>query len=202
MNSSIKDAITMKALIEVDNLYALDTNRPDSKITLNVIGGFALLLNNVRKDMTEYTDIDYIGGELPEKLEKIIKSVGIKHGLDVNWINNDSLLEGSSQEDLEITTGKLNFLPKVELNCFEVHSLCNEDLLRLKMMAIDTTYMALEAGENFTRKKDFSDVKLLMEELNIDIPALKKMTSDYVLEPVVYDIVSTFNKTGEGLQPE
>jgi len=197
MNNSLKNAITMKALIEVDNLYAQDENRPDGKIKLNVIGGFALLLNNVRKNMTEYTDIDYIGGELPEKLGKIIKDVGIKHGLDVNWINNDSLLEGSSLEDLEITTGKLNFLPKVDLNCFEVHSLCNEDLLRLKMMSIDTTYMILEAGENFTRKKDFSDVKLLMEELNIDVPALKKMTSDYVLEPAVYDIVDTFNKTGE-----
>ena len=197
MNNSIKNAITMKALIEVDNLYAQDENRPDGKIKLNVIGGFALLLNNVRKNMTEYTDIDYIGGELPEKLGKIIKDVGIKHGLDVNWINNDSLLEGSSLEDLEITTGKLNFLPKIDLNCFEVHSLCNEDLLRLKMMSIDTTYMILEAGENFTRKKDFSDVKLLMEELNIDVPALKKMTSDYVLEPAVYDIVDTFNKTGE-----
>jgi len=59
--------------------------------------------------------------------------------------------------------------------------------------------MVLKTGENFTRKKDFSDVKLLMEELNIDIPALKKMTSDYVLEPAVYDIVSAFNKTGEAV---
>ncbi|MCL2386893.1 MAG: hypothetical protein FWC89_04995 [Defluviitaleaceae bacterium] len=198
MNSSIKDAITMRALIEVDNLYALEENRSDGKIKLNVIGGFALMLNNIRKDMTEYTDIDYVGGELPENLQKIIKNVGIKHGLDVNWINNDALLEGSSLEDLEITTGKLNFAPtKVELNCFEVHSLCNQDLIRLKMMAIDTTYMTLEAGETFTRMKDFSDVKLLMEQLNIDIPALKKMTSDYVLEPVVYDIVDMYNKTGE-----
>jgi len=197
VSDTIKNALTMKALIEVDNLYALDENRPAGKITLNVIGGFALLLNNVRKNMTEYTDIDYIGDELPEKLEKIIRSVGIKHGLDVNWINNDSLLEGSSLEDLEITTGKLNFLPKVELTCFEVHSLCNEDLLRLKMMSIDTTYMVLETGENFTRKKDFSDVKLLMEELSIDVPALKTMTSDYVLEPAVYDIVEAFTKIGE-----
>jgi len=65
------------------------------------------------------------------------------------------------------------------------------------MMAIDTTYMTLEAGETFTRMKDFSDVKLLMEQLNIDIPALKEMTSEYVLESVVYDIVDTYNKTGE-----
>ena len=197
MNNSINDAITMRALIEVDNLYAQEKDRPDGKIKLNVIGGFALMLNNIRKDMTEYTDIDYIGGELPEKLQKIIKDVGIKHGLDAGWINNDALLEGSSREDLEITTGKLNFAPKAKLNCFEVHSLCNQDLLRLKMMAIDTTYMTLETGENFARMKDFSDVKLLMEEMNVDISALKMMTSDYVLEPVVYDIVETYNKTGE-----
>jgi len=77
----------------------------------------------------------------------------------------------------------------------------NEDLLRLKMMAIDTIYMTLEAGENFTRMKDFSDVKLLMEKLNISVPTLKEMTSDYVLEPAVYDIVSAYNKTGEVVIP-
>ena len=197
MNNSIENAITMRALIEVDNLYAMEENRPYGKIKLNVIGGFALMLNGIRKDMTEYTDIDYVGGKMPEKLLEIIKDVGIKHGLDANWINNDALLEGSSREDLEITTGKLNFSPKVELTCFDVRTLCNEDLLRLKMMAIDTTYMTLEAGETFTRKKDFSDVKLLMQEMDIDIATLKKMTSDYVLEPTVYDIVDTYNKTGE-----
>jgi len=197
MSSSINDAITMKALIDVDNLYALEEDCPDGKIKLNVIGGFALMLNGIRKDMTEYTDIDYIGGKMPEKLQEIIKDVGIKHGLDADWINNDALLEGSSREDLEITTGKLNFSLKAELKCFDVHSLCNKDLLKLKMMAIDTTYMTLEAGETFTRKKDFSDVNLLMQEMDIDITALKKMTSDYVLEPAVYDIVNTFNKIGE-----
>jgi hypothetical protein len=155
------------------------------------------MLNGIRKDMTEYTDIDYVGGKMPEKLREVIKDVGIKYGLDAAWINNDALLEGSSREDLEITTGKLNFSPKFELKCFEVLSLCNEDLLRLKMMAIDTTYMTLEAGETFARKKDFSDVKLLMQEMGMDIPALMKMTSAYVLESAVYDIVDAYNKTGE-----
>ena len=138
----------MRALIEVDNLYAQEKDRPDAKIKLSIIGGFALMLNGIRKDMTEYTDIDYVGGELPEKLKKIIKSVGIKYGLDAEWINNDALLEGSSLEDLEITTGKLNFTPtKVELNCFEVHSLCNQDLIRLKMMAICWKLSISDEGE-------------------------------------------------------
>jgi hypothetical protein len=76
------------------------------------------------------------------------------------------MLTGTSLEDLEFSTGKLHFTPAFELECINVNILDQKDLLRMKIISIDTSTTAVELGGDFTRMKDFPDILKLMEMTN------------------------------------
>ncbi len=150
---------------------------------LNVVGGFALLLHKIRKDPSQFTDIDYIGPNLAPDIKAIICEVGNQFGLGADWINNDVLLSGSTLEDMELCTGKLHFSPAFELSTIKVNMLDKMDILRMKVIAIDTSLLGCEFGGTFTRAKDFADVAAIADELHMTTADIRKATRHYVMNP-------------------
>lgn len=155
------------------------------KIELNVIGGFALMFHNLRSK-EGLTDIDYIGPNLNSSLKKIIDQMSKDYELPHDWINNDCLLPGTTLEDLEYTTGKLHFSEAFDLERIKVNILSTEDLLKMKIISIDTQLCSINTKEimEFTRYKDFADISKLMTATNTSIEDIKK-------NPDVYKIVDT-----------
>lgn len=129
-----------QAIVELDEKLSEKGITP---FTLNVCGGFALLLQNVRKDVESYTDIDYIGSDLSKDIQEEVINIGYKHGFGNDWINNDILLSGSTLEELEYATGKLHFEPKMQLKVITVtHNIndCAEELMKINKEINDTLY--------------------------------------------------------------
>lgn len=188
-NILYKEKLVYKALEELDSrLYKLGVKPFD----LRVVGGFALMLENVR--LNDYTDIDYIGKPLDNNIKDIIDSIGLEYGLGRGWINNDVLMSGFDLDDIELSTGKLEFKHVTDMNVIRLYSLSKECILRMKIIAIDTSYMSAESTGLFDRSKDFKDIKLLMETLDVDIDELIIKTGEYVLNPQIYYLVGYYNK--------
>lgn len=184
-----EDILLCKAVRDLDTELQKMNIKP---FELHVCGGFALLLQEIRKEVEQYTDIDYIGEDLSADIESVIAEVGHKYNFGSDWINNDVLLTGSSLEDLEYTTGKLHFQKKMDLSVISVYALCKKDLLRMKVIAIDTSLSAIEFGGEFTRMKDFNDIKLLAEDLKWSLKDIQKECSAYICSPYTYDLVKMF----------
>ena len=176
-------------------IEALDKKLAGSVETfeLNVIGGFAMLLNGIRPSTkgATYTDIDYIGSESSPIIETAIREVGISFGLGRDWINNDVLLYGSTIEELELLTGPLHFKKVKVLTVITINVLIPEDLLRMKLLAVDTALMAVDAGDEFTRSKDIPDIKYLVEYLKISsIEGIRALTASVDIAPSTYDFIA------------
>lgn len=184
----------------IDKLMQLDdilTQKGCKPITLNVVGGFSLILQGIRKDPNAMTDIDYVGDVLPDNMAQIIDDFGVKNNLGTGWINNNVLLMGSTLEELEFSTGKLHFEDALQLKTLNIKMLCKEDLLRMKVIAIDTNVMAKSLGGDFTRFKDFQDIKDLMTALNYSMLDLEMSTYKYVEEQdKTYQLIETFIEKG------
>ena len=133
----------------------------DLKYSFNVVGGFAMICHGLR-DASVATDIDYIGPTLPKDIQDIINVIGAKYNLEKDFINNDLLLPGSSLEELELSTGPLSFVKVYEEDGLTINCLCKEDLLRMKLISIDTALTAIELGGDFSRTKDLPDIIKLM----------------------------------------
>lgn len=96
MSTFYKERVVYQALERLDEeLFAMKV----APFELNVIGGFALILEGIRV-RSDYTDIDYIGSRLPDKIREKIDEIGAEYGLGRGWINNDVLLSGSSLEEI------------------------------------------------------------------------------------------------------
>ena len=167
--NEFKNGTMYQALLELDKEMSKQ-NMP--KCELNVVGGFALMTHKIRKE-TELTDIDYVGFEIPTQVKELSDKIGIKHNLGKDWINNDLMLTGTSLEDLEFSTGKLHFTPAFELENIKINILEQKDLLRMKIISIDTATTAVELGGDFTRMKDFPDILKLMETTNTSYEDIK-----------------------------
>ena len=191
-NSIQKEKTVYKALEELD--YRLSKMKV-APFELNVIGGFAMLLENIR--YSDYTDIDYIGSDLNDNIKEIINEVGVEYGLGRGWINNDCLLAGNTLEGLEFATGKLHFKHALDLRIITINSLCKGDLIRMKIIAIDTSFSSVEFGGEFTRIKDFPDIKLLMEASNLSYNDMVKETFDYVMYPEIFYLINYYLKTND-----
>lgn len=149
-------------------------------VELNVIGGFALMLRGYR-DLDSVTDIDYVGAGLPEKLDGIIRQVGLKHNMEPGWINNDGMLTGNSMDDFELSTGKLHFENALQIGKMAINVLDEEDLLRLKLISVDTAMTELEATGDFARRKDFADIEALMHAQGMGPEAVEERFGRYIL---------------------
>ena len=195
MGLTIDNSTLMRALNEVDQrLFAYHGTK--IHYTLNVVSGFALLMNMVKVDTDEYTDIDYICPSFLTDVKEIIDKVGIEYGLGKGWINNDDLLDGASLKDIEYITGPLNFKPTLELNVFTINVLDLYGILKMKIIAVDTTQMTVGVTNDFTRARDFKDIRDLMSKLEITTSELKREMHNYVMEPNIFDLIDEFNKTG------
>ncbi len=161
---------------------------------LNVVGGFALIVDGIREG--DFTDIDYVGKQAyADSLKPVIDEIGLKHGLGRGWINNDVMLAGTSLEDLEITTGKLHFHHMFDMEKISVDILDAKDLLRMKVIAVDTAYTATELGGEFSRAKDLTDIDLLMRHRNMELIDLELETYKYVINEKTYDMIDEYIKT-------
>ena len=62
-------------------------------------------------------------------------------------------------------------LDKIKINVLDT-----KDLLRLKIISVDTQLCSVNTREimEFTRYKDFADIKILMEATNTTIEDIKK----------------------------
>lgn len=144
-------------------------------VTLNVIGGFAMMMRELR-DPSSHTDIDYVGTDLGEDFDRLSDRIGAKHGMGKGWINNDGMLTGYTMEDFELSTGKLTFDPCLSVGNVSINVLRPEDLLRLKAISLDTSLMAVqESSAEFTRSKDLPDLQVLMEDQGVapdDLPGM------------------------------
>lgn len=59
-----KEKVVYKALEELDEILYRKKVAP---FELNVVGGFALMVEQIR--MSDYTDIDYVGKDLPYEIK-------------------------------------------------------------------------------------------------------------------------------------
>ena len=186
-NVIYKEKVVYKALEELDQRLAEKGVKP---FELNVVGGFALLLEKIR--LSNYTDIDYVGEDLSEDIKEIIDEVGVEFKLGRGWINNDVLLAGSSLEDLEYVVGELDFKPAFNLRVISVNSLDLSGLLRMKVVAIDTSFMGSRWGGEFTRVKDLPDIKLLCDKLGYSHQDLVNECFPYVEDSSTFLLIDYY----------
>ncbi|MCR5670144.1 MAG: hypothetical protein K6G10_03995 [Butyrivibrio sp.] len=188
-----KDAPLFGALIELNDRLI---NEDIWGIELNVVGGFAMMTHGLR-DKDGITDVDYIGDELPKKIVEIADEIGIKYNLGRHWINNDVLLAGATLEDLEFSTGKLHFQEAFELETMKINILDTRDLLKMKVIAIDTALSAVEVGDaDFTRAKDFNDIEILKKKLHINNLDIKTALGEKLLSKYTIKAIKAFEIGG------
>jgi hypothetical protein len=181
-----------KALMEL-NKQMKEKNMPP--VTLNVIGGFALMLHDIR-DINSQTDIDYVGAGIPAEIHAIADPIGIKYGLGKGWINNDVMLTDISMQNFEFATGELHFEPALDMEKMKINILSEDDLLRMKIIAIDTSCTAIELGGDFTRMKDIPDILQLMERQMMNYEDVETEYEDYINNPQTIKIIQTYEKSG------
>ena len=150
-------------------------------VSLNVIGGFALMMRKIR-DPNGATDIDYVGNPLPPEFDQIADEIGLKYNLGQGWINNDVMLSDNTFEDFEFSTGELHFEPALSIGNININVLEEEDLLRMKLIAIDTGLIATEVGGDFTRMKDLPDAVTLMNLVGVTCDDLMPRYGEYIKE--------------------
>lgn len=182
-----------KALLELSDVM----NKSDiAPISINVIGGFALILRELRSP-SAITDIDYVGESLSNELDRLIDRIGIKYNLGTGWINNDVMLSGITFEDFEYITGPLNFEEAFSVGNITINVLEEEDLLRMKLISLDTSLTAIEVGGDFSRAKDLNDIVVLMNHLKLSQRDVSGMYQDYLINPITPKIIKMLSKVGE-----
>lgn len=189
--------VLLRALRELD--FRLRTKvRP---FELKVVGGGAMLLGGISQYHNQYTDIDYIGENLENFVEqdaiRIIQEVGLEFNLGKHWINNDVILPGTDLEDIEYTTGELHFEIVEEMEVITVYALVPTDILRMKAIAVDTQLSVIGSTGEFTRKKDWADIREISEYLGLDKKGVTNIIDCYMYDPfsikVINKICSTSN---------
>lgn len=53
------------------------------------------------------TDIDYVGSDLSDDVNRLIEETGRAHTMEPGWINKDGMATGIGMEDFELSTGAL-----------------------------------------------------------------------------------------------
>ena len=129
-------------------------------------------------------------------MDKISQKIGVQNGLERHWINNDIMLIGSSLNEFELATGKLHFSKAFELEKIQINVLDTQDLLRLKVIAIDTALSAVDNGGDFTRMKDFRDIIKLSEKLSIPIDSFNERFKDNIVNVGTVAAIQTYKEHG------
>ncbi|MDY6280724.1 MAG: hypothetical protein SPL63_11475 [Roseburia faecis] len=165
-------------------------------IELNVCGGFAMMANGLR-DPDCRTDIDFAGKDLAYEVKALSKEVAKETGIDKDWLNNDMVLSGYSLEDFSLSTGALHFDPMFDMSKIRVNVLEPRDLLKLKMISIDTSMTAIEYGGDFTRMKDFKDVEILLKHEHLTIDEACRKYRNNLISDTTQKILHAYEEGGE-----
>lgn len=181
-----------KAVIELSQEMKKRNMPP---VSINVVGGFALMMNKTRNP-NDTTDIDYVGSPLPEDFDKLADKIGIKHKLGRGWINNDVMLTGNTMEDFEFATGKLHFDKSMTVGNIQINILDEKDVLRMKLIAIDTSLMAVEEGGEFSRIKDLPDIDRLLTKYDIKTNQIMDQYDDYILNENTPLVINAYRNGG------
>lgn len=184
-----------RALLELSEELNKWEGMPKDGLRLDVVGGFAMLVRGLRP-ADSITDIDFVGPDLANEVEQAADRIGIKHGLGRHWINNDVMLSDISVDDFESSTGKLNFEPMFEIGNIKIRALAEEDLLRMKLISVDTNAMAAEVGGTFARFKDLPDVLSLMDETKTNVDGLLTKFGRYVESEYTIQIIRAYADAG------
>lgn len=164
--------------------------------TLNVIGGFAMMLRGYRQ-AGDITDIDYVGINLYKDLNALSHEIGLKHKMEPGWINNDGMLVGDSMESFELSTGKLHFDHALSIGKITINVLDERDLLRLKVISADTAMTEMDATGEYARRKDFADIKALMDATGMIPDDIRNEFGDYILcHPDTIELITTIYEYG------
>lgn len=165
-------------------------------VELNVIGGFALMLHGMRPT-NGITDIDYVGADLSADLNHLIDEIGRSHEMEAGWINKDGMAAGMGMNDFELSTGVLHFIPALKIGNIQINILEEKDLLRLKIIAVDTAMTELEATGEFARIKDFHDIYEMMDKMNMSAEDVIREYGDYMIcYPDTGDLIHAIKAEG------
>ena len=164
-------------------------------VTINAVGGFALLLHGVRPK-TSVTDIDYVGRPFPDRFNRIADEVGLGPQMGKGWINNDVMMADISMDAFEFSTGKLKFHEAFSVGSIKINVLDEADLLRMKLIAVDTSLSGTDSGGEFTRMKDLPDVIALMGRQGIKSDELYGKYGEWI-QPSAQKVIQSYEQGGE-----
>lgn len=164
-------------------------------VTINAVGGFALLLHGVRS-RTCVTDIDYVGRPFSDKFNRIADEIGLAHQMGKGWINNDVMMAGISTKSFEFSTGELHFHEAFSVGNIKINVLDEKDLLRMKLIAVDTSVSGTDNGGEFTRVKDLPDVKALMDRQGVKSGDLYAKYGEWI-QPSTQRVIQSYESGGE-----
>lgn len=107
------------------------------------------------------------------------------------------VLSGYSLEDFSLSTGALHFDPMFDMSKIRVNVLEPRDLLKLKMISIDTSMTAIEYGGDFTRMKDFKDVEILLKHEHLTIDEACRKYRNNLISDTTQKILHAYEEGGE-----
>lgn len=107
------------------------------------------------------------------------------------------MVSGYTLDDFTASTGELHFTPAGQIGNIAINVLEEKDLLKLKIIAIDTSLMACEYEGDFTRRKDLADIKNLMQSQNMTIDDIRDKWGDMILGSSTMDVLQSYLTKGD-----
>jgi hypothetical protein len=134
-------------------------------IEIRIVGGFALILHNVRENgFTQ--DIDSMTRDFEPKVKALIAQTGKELGIKLGWLNADMVLD--DPEIIELIVGETNF---EEYGSYEVLIVKVADLptlLRLKIIAAGDNLLVQDNIEYERHAKDLKNLISVMGITTLD----------------------------------
>ena len=184
-----EDYLVTRALMELDDRLPEDF----PVLKLNIVGGYALQIRQIRTNPHQATDLDYLGSPHGQEYRPLVDEVGAKYGLSPGWLNNDLQLgEYDSIADIEISTGPLEFESlQSDLTHFEVSVATVPTLLRMKLISLGDQLIGFlddEFPSEFVRVNDAVDLRMIFQAMGLTVDQIHQVidelaANDYVLLP-------------------
>lgn len=133
-------------------------------------------------------------GDIPSEVVDFMREVGEQFDMPENWINTGYCMPHNSVENFEKTVGKLHFEKNADdqIGIFNLNFLEDRDLLRVKLMVVETEYAAVEYGGQFDRFSDIRDILDLKSKLDLDYIGMEKLANGYLIGDEVFDVISAY----------
>jgi hypothetical protein len=182
----------MEELLEALRKLNDELAQHEIELSLNVVGGFSLFLQNLTIDVRESHDIDTLS-ELTADVKKRVERIGRELHLDLRWLNDDLLSLHDEFEFAGIHFNQLKFNPseKIILSNIHLNVIDLVDFMRLKLFALFTeVYDLLQYNKTFERTQDLQDIRALVAIDAVDYKELLKDLTGYLKNDVCYVLTS------------